>query len=107
MVIKKIMDRSRHFAREVAHFGRLGKVAYQRSFLKKERRKFLLKLGEKTVQLVRAGKVQAQELKRIVDQINKVEALLVDRDFGGKEGTNFHPHPKATKTRRKSSRKKK
>lgn len=89
MVIKEFLFRTGNLARGVLHFGRLGKVAGQRSFLNREKKKFLLKVGEKATELVRTQKIHSAELTRLVGQIDKIDSLLSKKDYGGEEGTDF------------------
>ena len=98
MILKKILNRTNQLASEVAHFGRLGRVASQRSFLKRERRKLLLKMGEKTHVLLKAKKIEHSELKRLESQIEKLEQVLADKDFGGKDGVEFNSLSKPKKS---------
>lgn len=90
MAIRSLFKRPRRWAREAAHYGRLGKVAAHRFFLNRERNKLLMKLGEKTAALVRSGKLKTPELKRLVEHVGKLDALLKKKDYGGEDGTKFH-----------------
>jgi hypothetical protein len=67
----------------------LGKVAAHRFFLRRERKKLLIKLGEKVVSLVRHGKIKSPELKRLVDHVGKIETMIKKKDYGGDGGTDF------------------
>lgn len=81
MVIRNILNRTRHLAQEVAHFGHLGKVAAHRYFLLKERRKLLLKIGEKAVRVVKKGNIKSPDLERLVRHVEKLDALLKEKDY--------------------------
>lgn len=89
MVIKHFLNRTGELARSLAHFGRLGKIASQRSFLNKEKRKFLIKIGEKSTELVKSQKINDSELSRLVKNLEKIEALLEKRNYGEIKGNNF------------------
>lgn len=71
------------------HFGRIGRVASRRGFLMRERRKLLLKLGDKAYDLMEAGKLHNEELGRIASQVRKIQKLLEREDYGGEEGVSF------------------
>jgi len=104
MVIRKLLSKTGSLARGVAHMGRLGKLAGQRSFLTRERKKFLLKLGERTLELLKEDKIQSQELARLAAQVEKINALLKQFDYGGTGGNSFKKSPRKPKstTHRKS-----
>lgn len=89
MAIRNLFKRPQLWGREAAHYGRLGKVAAHRFFLRRERNKLLLKLGEKAAGLVRHGRIKSPELKRLVELVGKIEAELKKKDYGGDGGTKF------------------
>jgi hypothetical protein len=89
MAIRNLFKRPRRWARDAAHYGRLGKVAAHRFFLRRERNKLLIKLGEKAATLVRSGKIKTPELKRLVDHVGKIDQLLRKKDYGGEDGIKF------------------
>lgn len=93
MVIKDFLHRATNMVRSLAHYGRLGKVASRRTFLLRERKKFLIKVGEKTVVFAKQKKIHSPELLRLVSHVEKFEELLLELDYGGRDGTSFH-HPK-------------
>ena len=101
MAIKNILNRAAQWARALSHLGRLGRRAATRSFLLKERQKLLARLGEKHLEQARSGKENPAELERLVEQIEKIEGLLVKQDYGGHEGVDFTMAPKGTKRRKK------
>ncbi len=92
-ILKELVLRTQHFAKEIAHYGRLGKVASQRGFLRREKKKLLLKLGEKCLERLKKGEVQDRELIRLVGPIEKIEGLLADSDYGGQGGREFSRSP--------------
>jgi hypothetical protein len=89
MVIKDFLFRTRKIARSVAHLGHLSRVAGRRGFLNREKKRFLIKIGEKAVELVRAQRIESAELSQWVTQLDKIEALLKTQDYGGAEGVAF------------------
>lgn len=90
MMIRKILKRASNWAHSLSHFGSLGKVAATRAFLRKERKKLLVKLGERVVLWVQEHPEAPAEVKRAVEQILKIDALLAKEDFGGENGVDFH-----------------
>jgi hypothetical protein len=96
MVLKRIFDRTAKWAHSLGHFGRLGKVAATRSFLMREKKKLLLKLGEKSLELIQEKKLHSTELARLVGQIEKIQGLISKQDYGGKEGVDFAHPPKSS-----------
>ena len=89
MILKKILNRTNQLAVELTHFKRLGQMARRRSFLNREIKKNLLKLGEKAHQLIQEGKIQSKELSRLEGQIEKLERLLEECDYGAGGGVDF------------------
>ena len=90
MVFKELFQNAQHLIKEISHFGRLGKVASRRSFLKRERKKFLLKLGERAMHFIHNGQIKIPELKSLSQDLDKIEALLANHDYGGKHGIVFN-----------------
>jgi len=89
MIIRKILKRASGIAYSLSHFGRLGKVAATRSFLRKERKKLLLKLGESSMHWLERHPESSPDLQRVVAQIHKIDALLSSKDYGGEKGVEF------------------
>jgi len=105
MMIRKILQRASNWAHSLSHFGNLGRTAATRAFLRKERKKLLMKLGERVVEWVRNHPEAPADVKRAVEQIHKIDALLTKEDFGGENGVDFHAAgpTKPVKKRRRSS----
>ncbi|MCC7343832.1 MAG: hypothetical protein IT573_02760 [Deltaproteobacteria bacterium] len=103
MMIRKILQRASSWAHSLSHFGNLGRTAATRAFLRKERKKLLMKLGERAVLWVQDHPEAPAEVRRAVEQIRKLDALLSKRDFGGENGADFVPPPKPRGTRRRKS----
>jgi len=101
MVVKKILTRTGRWLQAIGHFSRLGKLATTRSFLLRERGKLLLKLGEKTLELIQQGKVHHSALDRLVEQIDKVNRLIERQDYGGDKGVEFDSTARTTGKRHK------
>jgi len=98
-MIRKILQRASTWAHSLSHFGKLGRTAAQRSFLKKEKRKLLVKLGERVSQWVQDHPEAPPEVRRIVGQIQKIDAVLAKLDYGGEEGVDFVQGETETKKR--------
>ncbi len=79
----------KHWIQALGHFGRLGRAATNRSFLIRERRKLYVKLGERAMELLKAGKLKSSELSRLVEQIEKLTRLIAKEDYGGDRGVDF------------------
>ena len=104
-MIRKFLQRASSIAHSLGHFGRLGKTAATRSFLNKERKKLLVKLGEKSMAWLEHHPEVSPDLQRVVAQIRKIEAMLAREDYGGQEGVTFtKPPEKPTRRGKKSSR---
>ena len=108
MIIRKIIQRASNIAYSLSHFGRLGKVAATRTFLGKERKKLLLKLGESTMRWLELHPESSPDLQRIVSQIHKIDSMLSRQDYGGENGVEFSPEsqnisPKKPKRKTKPS----
>lgn len=88
-ILKELARKTQHLAREVLHFGHLGRVASRRGFLHRERRKLVLRLGEKSLEHLRDGKLKDPELQRLLGPIEKIEKLLSETDYGGQRGREF------------------
>ncbi len=99
MMIRKILQRASNWAHSLSHFGKLGRTAAQRSFLKKEKRKLLVKLGEKVSEWVKDHHQAPPEVRRIVEQIAKIDAVLAKLDYGGQDGVDFVPEDSESKKR--------
>ncbi|HCU23857.1 MAG TPA: hypothetical protein DF383_02475, partial [Deltaproteobacteria bacterium] len=83
MIIRKILKQASGIAYSLSHFGRLGKVAATRSFLRRERKKLLLKLGERTMHWLERHPGTSPDLQRVVSQIHKIDVMLSRKDYGG------------------------
>lgn len=104
-ILRELARKTQHYAKEVLHFGRLGSVASRRGFLKRERKKLLLKLGEKCHERLAAGKLSDPVLERMVGPLEKIEKLLAESDYGGSDGRQFTRPPGRGKTSRRKGRK--
>lgn len=104
-MIRKILQRASNIAHSISHFGHLGKVAATRSFLRRERRKLLVKLGEKALSWLEKHPEEAPELQRVATQIQKIDELLSREDYGGGEGVNFQGSPPERPSKRSASKK--
>jgi len=89
MMIRKILQRASTWAHSLSHFGKLGRSAAQRSFLKKEKRKLLVKLGERASEWVNEHPEAPPEVRRVVEQIQKIDTMMAKLDYGGREGVDF------------------
>ena len=89
MIIKKILNRAGKWAHSLRHFGQLGRVAANRSFLRKERKKLLMKLGEQTMAWAERHPEASSDVKRLVQQIQKIDSVLAKLDYGGEGGVDF------------------
>ena len=106
-MIRKFIQRASNIAHSLGHFGRLGKIAATRSFLKKERKKLLVKLGERAMVWLEEHPESSPELQRVVAQIRKIDELLSREDYGGGGGVDFsrpENEAKAKATKRKPKR---
>ena len=106
MVVNKILLVAQRWGTSLSHFGKLSKEATLKSFLAREKRKLLLRLGERTLELARGGKLHSAELTRWVAQIDKIDQVLQRRDYGGENGRTFvevqeHSKKEAKKSKRK------
>ena len=99
-MIRKILQRASTWAHSLSHFGNLGRVAAQRSFLRREKKKLQVKLGDKVAEWVKTHPEAPPEVKRIVGQIHKIDALLAKLDFGGEGGVDFDKKATLDKNRR-------
>ncbi|MCE9624615.1 MAG: hypothetical protein K8R69_04035 [Deltaproteobacteria bacterium] len=99
MMIRKILQRASNWAHSLSHFGKLGRSAAQRAFLKKEKRKLLVKLGERTAEWVHTHPEAPPEVRRVVEQIQKIDAMMSKLDYGGKEGVDFAASDEGSKKR--------
>lgn len=109
-ILKELARKTQHFVGEVLHFGRLGSVASRRSFLNRERKKLLLKLGQKCHERLEAGDLSDPVLERLVEPLEKIERLLSESDYGGSDGKRFTRPPGGAKGKgpgRKSRKKNK
>ncbi|HKX12632.1 MAG TPA: hypothetical protein VJP40_05720 [bacterium] len=88
-MIRKFLQRASNIAHSLGHFGRLGKTAATRSFLRKERKKLLVKLGEKAMNWLEQNPESSPDLQRVVAQIRKIDGLLSREDYGGGNGVDF------------------
>lgn len=98
-MIRKIIQRASTWAHSLSHFGKLGRTAAQRAFLQKEKKKLLVKLGERVVEWVKDHPEAPPEVKRVVEQIHKIDRLLSREDYGGKDGIDFHREETSAKKR--------
>lgn len=104
-MIRKILKRAANWAHSLSHFGRLGKTAANRAFLRKEKKKLLVKLGEGVVEWAKHHPEAPHEVKRIVEQIHKIDGMLSKLDFGGEDGVDFvetEGHAKRKASRRRA-----
>jgi hypothetical protein len=88
-MIRKFLQRASNIAHSLGHFGRLGKTAATRSFLRKERKKLLVKLGERAMTWLEEHPESSPDLQRVVAQIRKIDELLSREDYGGGKGVDF------------------
>ncbi|MCB1215535.1 MAG: hypothetical protein KDK66_08690 [Deltaproteobacteria bacterium] len=88
-MILKLFKKTSQITQGLLHLGRLGSKASRLSFLKRERRKFLSKLGEETYQLIQKGRLKSPGLKRLALQVQKIDQLMSESDYGGEKGTPF------------------
>src|SRR5262245_16875545 len=89
MMIRKILKRASNWAFSLSHFGKLGRTAAQRTFLNTEKRTLLVKRCDRVAEWVKQHPEAPPEVKRIVEQIHKIDALLAKLDFGGEHGVDF------------------
>ena len=101
MMIRKILKRASNWAHSISHFGNLGRAAATRAFLRKEKKKLLLKLGERVVLWVKDHPEAPSDVKRAVEQIRKLDQLLSKSDFGGEDGADFIPHSKSRSAKKR------
>jgi hypothetical protein len=94
MVLQKLLHSLRHF-------GRLGRVASNRGFLRREKRKLLLKLGDKAYHLMEQGAIEEESLAKIAAQVKKIQVLLDREDYGGDGGVDFSGPAKKSPDKRK------
>ncbi len=107
MVIRKLLSRTSEWVSGVVHMGRVGKLAGQRSFLQRERKKILLKLGEQAYEWLQLQSTQPPALQRLVAQIEKLDLLIKQSDYGGDKGVGFQHSSQKTSSRPRSGRSKK
>lgn len=91
MKTKGILHSARKWWHALGHFGRLGKAATNRSFLIRERKKLLMRLGENTLHWMEGQKSPPHELSRLAEQVKKIDSLLARSDYGGEDGVDFSP----------------
>lgn len=96
MKTKGILQRARKWLDAVGHWGRLGRAASNRSFLLRERKKLLIRVGETTLVWIGEQKSPPPQLTRLVAQLEKIDAVLKELDYGGKDGVDFSPKTKKT-----------
>jgi len=101
MVVKNILNKTSKWWYAISHLGRIGKLASTRSFLLRERKKLIQKLGEKTLELIHQEKIKAHALDRLVEQIEKIDRLIARQDYGGENGVNFDSEGKPSKRKTK------
>lgn len=89
VMLVKLLEKTSQITRGLLHLGRVGSRGTRLSFLKRERRKFLSKLGEEAYQLFQKGQIKSPELKRWASQVEKIEKLMVKADYGGENGVAF------------------
>jgi hypothetical protein len=82
MVLQKFKEKASNWIHSVRHFSDIGKTATKRAFLSRERKKLLMKFGEKTLHWLNGEKGVPPELHRLADQIKKIDKLLSDHDYG-------------------------
>ena len=99
MKTKGILHRAQKWWDAFGHWGRLGRAASNRSFLLREKKKVLIKLGEKTLAWIHEQKSTPSEFSRLVAQVDKIDQMLEALDYGGKDGVDFQP--KGKKSERK------
>ena len=102
MKTKGILQRARKWWDSVGHWGRLSRAASNRSFLLRERKKALMRLGEKAHLWFHEQKSRPQEFTRLVEQVDKIDRLLNGHDYGGKDGVDFHSKAKKNERKRES-----
>lgn len=103
-MIRKILQRASNIAHSLGHFGRLGKVAATRSFLRKERKKLLIKLGERSMLWFESHPESSPELQRVVAQLRKIDEMIAREDYGGEEGVTFSKSPEKPANRSRRSK---
>ncbi len=107
MVIRKLLSRTSEWVSGVVHMGRVGKLAGQRSFLQRERKKILLKLGERAYEWLQTQEKPPPFLERLVLQIEKLDLLIKQVDYGGEKGVAFQSSSQKKSPRPRSGRNKK
>ena len=94
MKTKGIFERAKKWWEAVGHWGHLGRTASNRSFLIREQKKILIRLGDKALPWLKEQKHVPSELTRLVEQYEKISQFLANLDYGGKEGVDFHSKKK-------------